>query len=152
MKNTVCAIITLINPKLIHKVSTTISSVHSGTKKSLLNNYNSISEEHILKNAHIRWKDKNFDFSTDIPANHDYNIEELDFSDEDDKKIIFERIKSHMIGVRLLKHFTQTSIDQQLTSKKFRWMDSDGTIVYDGPTILYQILNINRRLENVLLK
>lgn len=126
---------------LIHRVNTTVSTTDGGTPKSMINTFNSVKEEHVLKGAHIRWKDKDFDFSTDLPA-RDNNITSLDFSVDAEKKLVFERTKSHMIGMRLLQHFTQTSIDQQLNAKEYCWMDADGTTVYDGPTILFQILDV----------
>jgi len=99
-----------------------------------------------VKNAALRiWGNTAATFATPFPTDpDDMKIATIDpVNDQDDEKIFYKRVRSRMIADRLLGTIS-TSTRKTLFTKKnhFTWLDNDntGNNIYDGPSILFLLM------------
>ena len=122
-----------------------------GTKKKLLEDFDSISLEDVQKQATRIWHDANATYATAVPA----TMTTADLTDIDtnpvSKKQFFERMRSEMIAERIEGVISTESLKSlMLRKKEFTWTNSvDGHASHDGPTmlkILVQSINPTTRV------
>ena len=108
-------------------------------RKSILTEANEITLEHVQKQARRTWGTP-VAFRNALPE--DFEVEEIDpAGDEADRPTFYRRTRSLMIAKRILSSLDPASKKVLMMKKKdFQWIEDDGTINNDGPTMLWLIL------------
>ena len=126
--------------ELVYGIPVSISGTTVGTK-NMLDKYAEITLDMILSQAYRTWGSKTATVADPVP--NDHVICDLDAaSDQDDKKTFFRRVKSRMIAKRI-KGYLKLSDWNTLKNQadKFTWTSAEGD-EYDGPTMLWILINV----------
>ena len=122
-------------------------------KRNMLQGWNSLKVRYFQAQATSYWGDGTNSIPTPL------TITNLDPENEENHKIWFyKRVRSEMISKDIEAHLTTSSFKKLLLNKKdFTWTKDDGTICYDGPTMLLICLQLvnpstNIRVEKYISK
>ena len=114
-------------------------SVGNNETKDLLIEHKMITYEQIKRQAHITWMDHTLADNAAVPQEHTVSV--LTPANTDDHKAPFyRRVKSRMIAKRILRRLK--AADYKILKNrelKYKWA-GNGKVEYDGPTILWLLL------------
>ena len=119
--------------KLISKVSVELDGTMY--EKNILQDFKSLSIEKVRIHMNSVFKAK---AGSGVVPTGDLKMFDIDpAADANDKKIFFLRVRSHMIGLRILGSLDKASLKSlKMKEKMYLWENSDGERFYDGPTML----------------
>ena len=113
--------------------------VGNNQTKDLLIEHKSITEEQIKRQAHITWV--NHALADDNPVPGEQLVSGLDpANDQNHRNAFYRRVKSRMIAKRILGHMKPADYKiLKNKEEKYKW-SGNGKVEYDGPTILWLLL------------
>jgi len=131
---------------LVYGVPYAINNNGSEVKGNLLELYSQMDLDVILKQAYKTWGNSQADLSTALPATH--SVEVLRTGDQDltvanaAKANFYRRVKSRMIAKRVKGYLSLSDWNTlKNRSPQFTWQSDDGD-EWDGPTMLWILLNV----------
>ena len=110
------------------------------SSKNLLNQYHSISEQDMIRRAHNRWSTQ-IDPSDPIPTGRPFTLRDIDpGSNDDDKKVFFDRVGANIVRELIKNCLSSRGYLDLLQNKKDFTFSKGSDSEYDGPTMLFFLI------------
>ena len=114
----------------------------AGTMLSILENSHLLTLDLVKKQAARTFFDLSFDINLDLPDPLVSSPFDPASGDADHLSMFYRRSRSRMIAKRLQNSLTATSWTTLFSKRKhFTWTAANGTVSYDGPTMLFIIVS-----------
>ena len=114
----------------------------AGTMLSILENSHLLTLDLVKKQAARTFSDLSFDINLDVPSPMVTSLIDPASGDASHLSMFYRRSRSRMIAKRLQNSLTATSWTTLFSKRKhFTWTAANGTVSYDGPTMLFIIVS-----------